>query len=809
MYVPPGVPREFTHRKVVWEWRTDRPTHTISTSHTSYHFPPVSTTACVTSYHRLNSTDDYAHLHHHHRPPTTTTTTTTTTFARYSPSAASTLSPPRIISCSTPTLSPIKPRLVTPLSGLGTYKSSELLLPVKEDRAVSVSSHARTKLLTEMTPCHDSAASLSPRRSNSSKPADPRVTAMHTSLSPRTHRVGVEDPEGVLQNQNHKVRLQSTMVTTKPTAEAYKRLSSRDYLASMTTRNRFPEDASSPSNTEHVSLSSNTEYKRAATTSVAATSTTLREQSEYSQPPPYRQTTLRHSVLSQSTTAPSILTQSTPSSMISANSQVSTNASGGSCISTSLPAVTPPTSQTSSPPASHHSSSSKSPNRRRRLMGLQNYGNTCYCNVILQGLLSCDDFCAYWLSKKSLRTNPASEFKTDLLKAWIEFLEDTHETISTTSSGKDHEHGPDKNASSKHKQLLELIRAHNPQFVPDTQADAHEFLQVLLKALSTETHKAAKPRPSTDPPKKKKSRSKSRYALSLTESGSLDVDDMDAEQASECSWRQQKSELNSEVENMWRSQFMSQLICRSCNKVRYRFEAEYDWDIEIPPGSAKPTLLELLESSVTKEDIVEIMCPRCKVITSSTLKRAPYKLPGNYFCLQIKRFGYNRSSGQTYRLNTPILLPPDDIIDFAKYSCGPPDKSSCFELMGLTMQEGSLENGHYTGLHKVSDSMTRNKGSINRSAAESSKWYLFSDEIVREVKNPRSIIDGGAIYLLWFRKCPPKLSLPLANRQDKGLCTSNTIPMSSPTDLSSVLHPPAFDSKTPSLSRRLAELNGK
>eukprot|EP01054_Gregarina_sp_Poly1_P006982 Gregarina_sp_Poly_1__6981@NODE_37_length_18459_cov_169_892127_g32_i0_p2_GENE_NODE_37_length_18459_cov_169_892127_g32_i0NODE_37_length_18459_cov_169_892127_g32_i0_p2_ORF_typecomplete_len818_score102_18UCH/PF00443_29/3_9e03UCH/PF00443_29/1e48UCH_1/PF13423_6/3_9e03UCH_1/PF13423_6/9_3e15_NODE_37_length_18459_cov_169_892127_g32_i01302715480 len=685
--ITPSIP-SLPYRKIVYNWHPKppqpaSPTHApspvyqsrvisspvkVTTSPTASAGPSSATHQQSTFYQRLNSTDD------------------SRSWVCYTEKA-----------CSTPTFAPMvkPPRQVTQMT---LQKPRELTINISRvNEETTISSHTRAKLLTEAKPSNDSSSSLSPRRSTSSHylPADPRTAAMHTSLSPRTHR-GVEDLEGVLKKSSQPQRHKSKQTSESP----------------------------------------------------------------FAQLPPQR-----------------------PELQAWSGRQVSKDISGSAV---SVNAYVASASKPYSQPNTNNI-------RRRRLMGLQNHGNTCYCNAVLQGLLSCQEFCDYWLSKKQLKSNPASEYKSDLLKTWLDFLEATYEDSSSIKEGSS---DLATDVDTQQKKLLNLIRTHNPQFVPDTQADAHEFLQVLLKALSTETHKPTKPRPSTDPPKKRKSKSKSGSGILLQNTASLDVDDMDAEQASECYWRRQKHELNSEVENMWRSQFMSKLVCHSCKKVRYRFEAEYDWDIEVPSSPAKPSLLELLKDSATKEDIVEIMCPQCKIITPSTLKRTPYKLPGRYFCLQIKRFGYDRATGRTFRLNTPIALPEEDVIDFANYSCGPPDGGGgCFELIGLTMQEGSLENGHYTGLHKISDQTISSRSSVLRGQVEATaKWYLFSDESVKEAKNVKSIVgDGSAIYLLWFKRC------------DVGMRLKFFLPSSFSTCPINVAEPLSYMAASSSLYRRSAE----
>eukprot|EP01056_Protomagalhaensia_sp_Gyna25_P002455 Protomagalhaensia_sp_Gyna_25__2454@NODE_236_length_4233_cov_278_907725_g183_i0_p1_GENE_NODE_236_length_4233_cov_278_907725_g183_i0NODE_236_length_4233_cov_278_907725_g183_i0_p1_ORF_typecomplete_len321_score42_14UCH/PF00443_29/1_8e15_NODE_236_length_4233_cov_278_907725_g183_i017012663 len=171
-------------------------------------------------------------------------------------------------------------------------------------------------------------------------------------------------------------------------------------------------------------------------------------------------------------------TRLTPAAGLVYNSRLISVSHGSGYSPTSVSAPPPPLFALTKPdlsPSRLRTGSKKSrtsPPPQRKLLGLQNYGNTCYCNVVLQGLLSCQEFCEYWLSKKAWRGNPASEYKSDLLRAWIEFLQENFEEPGV--SEKENVRRP--SLATQQKKLLTLIRHHNPQFLPDTQADAHDCL---------------------------------------------------------------------------------------------------------------------------------------------------------------------------------------------------------------------------------------------------------------------------------------------------------------------------------------------
>ncbi|CBZ54471.1 putative ubiquitin carboxyl-terminal hydrolase [Neospora caninum Liverpool] len=61
---------------------------------------------------------------------------------------------------------------------------------------------------------------------------------------------------------------------------------------------------------------------------------------------------------------------------------------------------------------------------RRAVVGLRNFGNTCYCNAPLQVLFSCRQFCEYFLARLNPRkdVNPFSPYRGRLVEAWVSLL---------------------------------------------------------------------------------------------------------------------------------------------------------------------------------------------------------------------------------------------------------------------------------------------------------------------------------------------------------------------------------------------------
>ncbi|PHJ21859.1 ubiquitin carboxyl-terminal hydrolase, partial [Cystoisospora suis] len=204
-------------------------------------------------------------------------------------------------------------------------------------------------------------------------------------------------------------------------------------------------------------------------------------------------------------------------------------------------------SQSSSCSPSQVSSSERRSQRRRSLskipltrclVGLRNFGNTCYCNAPLQILFSCERFCRYFLLGFNPETdiNPHSSYQSLLVEAWISLLKHVYSQTAGERDvsdlygrlrGRNEErepYHPSAGSSSSRGlstsvsrgrpsltvvssssssslssainhsclRLLNLIRKKHSQFAEYQQCDAHEFLRTLLDGLSMETNRAGR-----------------------------------------------------------------------------------------------------------------------------------------------------------------------------------------------------------------------------------------------------------------------------------------------------------------------------
>ncbi|KAL8441121.1 hypothetical protein Emag_007457 [Eimeria magna] len=356
----------------------------------------------------------------------------------------------------------------------------------------------------------------------------------------------------------------------------------------------------------------------------------------------------------------------------------------------------------------------------RQPVGIENSGNTCYCNAVLQVLFAATKFCSWFLEADSrrLHANPRSRFKGQLCVSWMKVLRQAYAHYPEGKSPRP--------LNCSH--LLSLLRSEYPQFELDRQNDAHEFLRNFLDGLSSDCNRVVRPRPRED----------------LDDRPGEHVED-----SSERFWQASLGDEQSVVTDMFAGQQATRITCGTCKSVRHRFDSFLDVSVEFDAKetSTSGCLTDMLMKSFLQDvEYRELDCPFCKRRCEAEVRQLLWRLPAEYLVIHVKRFRWNNSLGTLSRINNFLKLPEDGVLnmgEFCPYSTHPSTKNSAFVLEGIVSQSGTVDSGHYTATAALGD-----------------QWFYFSDDTTASVSH---LPNGSSIYLLLFRRAQSCVSSPKEN----------------------------------------------
>lgn len=120
-------------------------------------------------------------------------------------------------------------------------------------------------------------------------------------------------------------------------------------------------------------------------------------------------------------------------------------------------------------------------------------------------------------------------------------------------------------------------------------------------------------------------------------------------------------------------------------------------------------------------------------------------------CIQLKRFSYDRFSNKTLKLNTPILIEPDKILDLSSLHyttwLGLTDTVIVYHYrliavcLHLSENFSQKTNGHYVCVYRT----------------DHNQWFLSDDERIVEINNVNHLFQSSYVsencYLLFYERC--------------------------------------------------------
>jgi ubiquitin carboxyl-terminal hydrolase 2/21 len=332
------------------------------------------------------------------------------------------------------------------------------------------------------------------------------------------------------------------------------------------------------------------------------------------------------------------------------------------------------------------------------LCGLENLGNTCYMNSIVQCLSNSRFLREFFLTgnyKKYEKIDipnyiMVSEFNKLLRGLWFD---------NAIVSPKGFFH---------YLQILSL-KIGSGQFVGHNQNDSSELLIFLLDTLHEGLCKTI------DTPFLEQDTAK----MTAIENSLYNADKQ---------WYNIYKSATSPILDMFYNQQHSKITCTNCGYISHSYEPSIIINLPIPRASSNINIYDCFEL-YTKEETLDnnnmYNCEGCNSECNAIKKMNLWKL-SKYLIITFKRF---QSDGT--KLCDPIHFPLENL-NLNKFSDNKLDAN--YNLYAISNHTGSTNGGHYFSYCKNGD-----------------KWYEYNDRIVMTMTQEQ-ILTNGAYVLFYERK---------------------------------------------------------
>lgn len=391
------------------------------------------------------------------------------------------------------------------------------------------------------------------------------------------------------------------------------------------------------------------------------------------------------------------------------------------------------------------------------LSGLNNLGNTCYMNSVLQAISS-TDLLNYYLRKKIFKMKLKNGIKQIVLKKLRQntnLKSDEEVEISKKKLKYKFKHSMtyrlyqvikimwNINCELKPEKFKRVVDTLLPQFKGYSQHDGHEFLIYLIDRLHEEIKSDIQIK------KIKLNSSTLKYI-----EAKMNLRNLIESTTNETEKQIHKTELkklynenyildvqyeglkffqnfikdnHSIITDLFYGIFLSEIQCEYCSNKSVSFEPFNVLQLDMEQNTDN---LEELLHNYFKEGSVDYNCDECKKNGTAKKTLKIHILPEKLI-IQLKRFivrgCYSRKN------NFDIKFPLDNLIlnEIIK------DKVVNYELYSIINHIGDVGGGHYTNY---------SKNQINKD------WYEFNDSSVSYLTKPEEEIISSNAYILFYQK---------------------------------------------------------
>ncbi|KAJ1687191.1 hypothetical protein LUZ63_018581 [Rhynchospora breviuscula] len=313
-----------------------------------------------------------------------------------------------------------------------------------------------------------------------------------------------------------------------------------------------------------------------------------------------------------------------------------------------------------------------------RYFGLENFGNTCYCNSVLQALYFCVPFreqlLEYYANNKS-----AVEGEENLLTC----LADLFTQISSQKK---------KTGVIAPKRFVQRVKKQNELFRSYMHQDAHEFLNFLLNELVDILEKEANAAKAPSPDNS----ASNKIANGPTKPQANGF---------------HKEPIVTWVHKCFQGILTNETKCLRCETVTARDETFFDLSLDIEQNSSITSCLKNFSSTETLNAEDKFFCDKCCSLQEAQ-KRMKIKKPPSILVIHLKRFKYIEQLGRYKKLAYRVVFPLE-----LKLTNTTDNSDLEYSLFAVVVHVGSGPNhGHYISLVKSHN-----------------HWLFFDDENVEMI----------------------------------------------------------------------------
>uniref|UniRef100_A0A8C2CKY7 Ubiquitin carboxyl-terminal hydrolase n=2 Tax=Cyprinus carpio TaxID=7962 RepID=A0A8C2CKY7_CYPCA len=312
--------------------------------------------------------------------------------------------------------------------------------------------------------------------------------------------------------------------------------------------------------------------------------------------------------------------------------------------------------------------------------GLVNFGNTCYCNSVLQALYFCRPF-----REKVLAYKIQPRRKESLLTC----LADLFNSIATQKK---------KVGVIPPKKFISRLRKENELFDNYMQQDAHEFLNYLLNTIA-------------DLLQEEKSQERQQNGKVVQNGGSgggggsgSSTGEGETEEKTQQTW----------VHEIFQGTLTNETRCLNCEAVSSKDEDFLDLSVDVEQNTSITHCLRGFSNTETLCSEYKYYCEQCRSKQEAQKRMRVKKLP-MILALHLKRFKYMDQIHRYTKLSYRVVFPLELRLFNTSGDATNPDR--LYDLVAVVVHCGSGPNrGHYITIVK-----------------SHGFWLLFDDDIVEKI----------------------------------------------------------------------------